>query len=215
MIKAFFKWIAIGFIVSILVEAGLKAILPFPEFAVIAAQATLVFFIILGLVQIKILLRPPSEDANPNFLERIVLYVNFMLNSFTSSFKSGKESVGGADTSSGIVDSSTKSNKSAAVQTARSQLKANNYYESILNDIRKYEDNIAELKTKVDDAKRFREKCLPFTDSVNRSLVEKYNEEIVKFDSEIREIEKKVHELVLRKRQEEDRAKREIDQKNW
>ena len=119
-----------------------------------------------------------------------------------------------SDSSNNKAASSANSDKSATVQTASGLLESDRFHEKNINDIRKYEDEIAELKTKTDKAKIIREKCLPFDDNVNRRLVEKYDEDIVKFGAEIRIIEQKMHELVLWKRKREDQAKNEIDRKN-
>ena len=108
-------------------------------------------------------------------------------------------------------DSSSPRKKSESSQASSELLESSHYYKQIIFEIRKCEDKIEELKIKIDNAKSYREKCLPFDDSVNRRLVEQYDKEIVDFGSEIRVIEKEMHELVLRKRQEEDRAKREAD----
>jgi len=111
-------------------------------------------------------------------------------------------------------DSPSQRKNSESSQASSELLESSHYYKQIIFDIRKCEDKIEELKIKIDNAKSYREKCLPFDDSVNRRLVEQYDKEIFDFGSDIRVIEKELHELVLRKRQEEDRAKREADRKN-
>ena len=212
MIKAFFKWIVIGIIAAIIFMLALENILPKSEltsaFIGLISLVILVLSLVLAIIQVKLIARPPSVDTNLNKFERFIFSVNSLLGNFSSGYQSGKENVGGADSLSGIVDSSNKSKKSAAVQTVSSQLKSNNYYENILIDIRKHEDKIAELKTKIDDAKRYREERLHLHDEINRRMVEVYDEEIIKFSAEIRVFEKEMDELVQRKRQEEDRAKR-------
>ena len=67
------------------------------------------------------------------------------------------------------------------------------------------------MKIKIDDAKRSYDKYAAVGDDYNMRIANSWAEDKVKLEINVREIEKEMHELVLRKRQEEDRAKREAD----
>jgi hypothetical protein len=113
-----------------------------------------------------------------------------------------------SDSSNNKAESSTKIDKSNIQTKTGLQLAAEAMYEEDLKIIRKCEDKIAELKIKIDDAKRYREERLHLHDEINRRMVEVYDEEIVKYSAEVRVLEKEMHESVLKKRNYEDRVKR-------
>jgi len=170
----------------------------------VVTVAILIFSALIAFVEIKLKIWPVAEGKNPNILEKIVLFVNSMLANLASGFKSGKDSVGGADSSSAIVDSFKKDRH---IVGDASKLEGDSYYKHLQFEIRKREDNIAELKVKIDDAQRYIERYYDVRDDHMMGIANLWKETKSKLEIEVRQIEKEMHELILQKRQVEERAK--------
>lgn len=138
---------------------------------------------------------------------------NELKREFADGYKSGEKIVGGSENSfssktpqkSGTVYSSTESVSSLS-KSSHELLENNQYYKQLVRQIREYEDKIESMKSKIDDAQRSYEKYATVGDEHNNRIAASWREEKSKIEVDLRKNEKEMHELIQRKRFEEDRA---------
>jgi hypothetical protein len=156
---AYFKWITKWSIFAVVIVSAWLAIVIslFPNndfFQTVNGIGTVTFFTfsaLLGFVEIKLKIWPLAEGKNPNILEKIVLFVNSMLDRFSSGFNSGKKDVGGADSSSGIVDSFKKGQN----------IFGNSKYSSKASSVVKADTSTGKLINTIEDEKEFSQRNEP------------------------------------------------------